>query len=699
MASHEHNSYVQDDPLAEFDFGDFGGLTGNDGDEFGSVDFSAYPPLDEAGNVTVFVPSNIDPMLQGSDPQQLDSNDGLTSDWPEYDTNLASNQNPIISDFPDDNQNVVGSSFDPSLLDSSTQAMAPLPASYTSGLSNQDQQLAMPAWDLETHIPSASAYQPLPAPPAVDRPLTKRKQDSRTTPYQPNNRRPTLPEDFIPHIDTQNPPRRESEVHDKKGCQDTTLASDYYYRINSLPPLKNFYGKGSDITYQGPEFHKKVEFTGAEFMRYLRTSQRTPVLIIQLQPQKCNHRYIRGGQSFKCRNKNCPDPKRTILKGHFRVCITEFYDSEGHWLNPFQSAAGYLHLYCLENMLNLGEIVANGSVSVCPEVRNFKHEPGNPMELSKTEQRTFQQWVGEFVPKWMDFHDKYTGARMPRDQWPALEVADEDRLYHRLTAAHLKKNPSTVKMAEKRRAKAGGKKITAHVDQVLGDVGKHVAAVKRRRDACAAGVNADESSSTRAGTAQPSTEAEPLGKRRRLTTDNHHSYNLRSASPRKSQQSHTSELQPNNQSNRPQDPLPINMDEVGDFEFEHVSPQQFDERLLEQLLGTDEADLFSDPLSGDSVVEQSIIVNADAVTVPVLTSPPRTRPSGGSSSVRNSPLMPKSPNDQNACVGKPHRSSSAASSRRSSKRISSRKSSLNKFYEKGNPNTEENSRAGAVSEP
>lgn len=679
MASQDDNYNGQDDHLADYGFDNFGDSTGNNGGEFEGVDFSSYPPLDEAGGVAGFVAPSIDPMSQSSGTN-LNASDGLMSDWPQYDMNLASNQDPIMPDFAGDNQIIVGSNIDPSLPGTNTQAMAPLPAGYAFDISGPNQQLAMPAWNSRAYFPSASAYQPPLVPTMADRQLTKRKQDSRTAPYQPTKRRPTMPENFIPHIDTQNPPRRESEVHDEKGCKDTTLASDYYYRINSLPPLKDFYGKGSDITYQGPEFHKKVEFTGAEFMRYLRTSQRGPVLIVQLQPQKCNHRYIRGGQSFKCRNKNCPDPKRTILKGHFRVCITEFYDSEGHWVNPFQSAAGYLHLYCLENMLNLSEIVADVPVAFCPEVRNFKHEPSNPMELSKSEQRTFQQWVDEFLHKWTIFRDQYTGAGIPRDQWPALEIADEDRLYRRLTAAHLKKNPGTVKMAEKRRAKAGGKKITAHVDQVLGDVGKHVAAVKRRRDACAAAIGGDEGSSTRAAAAQPSPEAEPSGKRRRLNTN--HSYNLRSASPRKSQAAQASQPQYNNQFNKFQDPLPINMDEVGDFEFENVPTQQFDEGLVDQFLGTGSADPFSAPLPGDSVVEQSIVVNTDAVTVPALTSPPRTRRSGAGSSARNSPLMPKSPGVQNAGVRKRRRSSSAASSRRSSKRLSSSgNSSLNKFLE------------------
>lgn len=702
--------YGQDDSQAAFDLESFGDLMGNSGNEFEGVDFSSYPPpeqfelganqpsadnavnFDLTGDVSgVTVSTNIDPVLRGCSAQH-DIMSQTVRNAPQFGMNLQSGEDPILFDTAGGISDVLGSAINPSLLGSSTQfnrvdhstaerptmmpnfqvnpALASQPPNYAFGAYGYNDQHAIPAWNSRPSVPSFSAYPPPPAPVMVTRKqnsqLMKRKQDSRITPYQPNKRRPTIPESFIPYIDVANPPRRESEVHDAKGTKDTTIANDYYYRIDSLPPLNDFFGKGSHIRYQGPEFHPKVEFTGAEFMKYLRTCPRKPVLIIQLQPQKCNHRYIRGGQSFKCRNKNCPDPRKTIWKGHFRVCITEFYDSEGHWVNPFQSAAGYLHLYCLENMVNLSEVVTDVPASVCPEVRNFKHEPNNPMQLSKLEQRTYQEWVDEFAPKWVDLRYQYTKAGIPRHQWPALEIADEDRLYRHLTAAHLQKNATTVRMAEKRRAKAGSKKITAHVDQLLGDVGKHVAAMKRRRDVHVADMKNNED---QVATGQHSPDREPSGKRRRLSvhttakqqhypdpgpsskrqclnSKSHHQYNLRSASPGKSRfnaslpqaQSMPFTLTPALM------PQPLQFDEGLFSDFGNMVSEVFDNAQTNAFFEMSGANPFPNPVlqevPGSSIVEQSIVVKtSSAVPVPPLGSPPRRRRRGVSnnSPVRKSP--------------------------------------------------------------
>lgn len=651
---------------------------------------------------------------------------------------LPSDVYPPVSEAASGATNVLTSNINPPLRDYSAQFANILSAGYHA-YGHNTQAAIPPAWDLGPVIPSSTIYPPPPPPGLVvqqrEPRSRKRKQDSidssqppNKRPYQPpSKRRPTMPDDFLPFIDIENPPRRESEVHDEKGSKDTTLASEYYYRINSLPPMKDFFKKGRDIHYQGPEFHRNVNFTGAEFMRYLCTSDRRPTLIIQLQPQKCNHRYIRGGQSFKCRNKDCPDPNKTIWKGHFRVCITEFYDSDGHWVNPFQSAAGYLHLYCLESMLNLSEVVHDVQVSVIAETRNFKHEPNNPMELSKLEQRTLQEWVEESVPKWVEYRDQQTRAGIPRQQWPALNVADDDRLWRHLTAAHLKKNRSTVKMAEKRRALAGGKKLAAHVDQMLGDVGKHVAVMKRRRDAYVGGVDGNEKSSTQG---QPERSPEPPGKRQRLYSQSR--YDLRSATPRRTgfetpSQPASSRILPAKQkeggptglliypplppplpqahlasssSVAPPEVPPFSEQDVADWMANYLAPPQFgnpqqlsnayinvsDAALLQQMFPTsplpnnndaypnvsDTASLerlFPTPppeIPGSAVVEQSIMVNTDdPVSVPALTSPPRSRRSARHSPRKLSVIAPKSPavaqRPSSPISARKTRSSSAAS--------------------------------------
>lgn len=575
--------YGQHDAQPAFELESFRDmLMDNGGNDFGGVDFSVYPPpeqfefgrtsapadndfkFDLTDNVSAVVrPENTGPVLRPySVPAlRLDIPPTFFGDTTSINPSLLGSRTQLgrVDHLAADRPAMSNFQVDP--------ALAPQPANnYAFGPCAYDGQHAIPASNPRPSVSSLSTY--LPPPPAPVRVArhrnpqpTRPKQDSRTMPPQPSKRRPTIPESFFPYLDVANPPQREGQVPDARGSKDTTIANGYYYRINSPAPLTGFFGKGSDIRYQGPEFHQKVEFTGAEFTKYLRTCPRNPVLVVQLQPQKCNHRYIRGGQSFKCRNKNCPDPNKTIWKGHFRVSITEFYDSEGHWLNPFQSAAGYLHLYCLETMVNLSEVVTDVPVSVCAEARDFQHEPGNPMRLSKQEQRTYQEWVGEFAPKWADYRFQHTRAGLPRDQWPALPVVDEDRLYRRLMETHLQKqNASTAKMAKKRRAKAGGNKITGHIDQLLGDVSKHVAVMKRRRDAHVKNDD-EEGTSTQAATGQHPPGGEPSGKRRRLSVDEGaeqprdlgpgpskkrqrlgggkpcHSYNLRSASPRKSRAS------------------------------------------------------------------------------------------------------------------------------------------------------------------
>lgn len=483
MASQNHQS-DQFRQLAEFHFENIDPLAPDGGDQFNDIDFVSFPlpefsqyeisslPVENSldpvtGDVSTVLDANPELTLSAPDSQ---FDDGYNYPLPEMPVTAPSSQIYPPREFLPDNSNVM-----------SNHALA---------VGRQDQQILVfsPRQDLTCSTP-ASYSQPRARQGyirAYDRqPIYH--QDHTSGRYRLTRHHPAVPQNFMPYIDVQHPPRRESEVHDVKGCKDTTIANDYYYRIKSLAPLKNMAVDQPDLIYQGPEFHPSVEFTGSSFLSYLRTSERTPVLIIQMQPQKRNHRYIRGGHSFKCRNKDCPDPRKTIWKGHFRVCITEFFDDEGLWVNPFQSAAGYLHLYCLENMLNLIELVVDNPVLVCPEVRNFQHEPDNPMELGKLEQRAYERWLHEIAPTWTRFRDKHLKRKTPRDQWPAFQLAEDDRLYHRLTAAHLKKNHATVEMAKKRRAQSGHTKLTAHVDQYMGDVGKHVAVMKRRRTAHTAG--------------------------------------------------------------------------------------------------------------------------------------------------------------------------------------------------------------------
>lgn len=292
--------------------------------------------------------------------------------------------------------------------------------------------------------------------------------------------RPPPPPELAPFLNSHHVPRNHGRVPDKRGCKDTTVANDFYYSTTELTDLW-LPTSGMTVSYSGAEFKPNLRFTTRQFLEYLRCASqrretsRRPVLRIQIQPSQYNHRYVRGGASFKCRFANCPDKRGTILKGQIRVCISEFNDEHGDWLNPYHSA-GYVHLYCLERSLNLIELFHDTpDVLILPEDRKFEHEPpnttsartNNPMALNDLELGIFNGWVEEAGERWETFTQQHPD---PRSRPPFL-LAEGDHLFHRLTKAHLQ-NPQIQKIQKRRKDEAGGKS-TAHLDQFLGDVSKY----------------------------------------------------------------------------------------------------------------------------------------------------------------------------------------------------------------------------------
>lgn len=297
--------------------------------------------------------------------------------------------------------------------------------------------------------------------------------------------RPSLPEDIAMFINPHHQPHNHGRVPDKRGNKDTTLANDYYYSISKLDGLE-LPRCNKTVSYSGVEFDAGLRFTGEEFLEYLHCASqrpnRQPILRIQIQPAQYNHRYIRAGQSFKCRFAGCPDKRGTILKGQARVCISEFEDHNGDWLNPFHNA-GYVHLFCLEQQINFIELCETPSLTVVAETRSLAHEPpakanirlNNPMSLNDVERSVADEWLSDIGIRWDAFRSFYPDPTVR----PTFELPQEDTLTYRLTKAHTDNN--VLQNIQQKRKREGGGRLTAHLDEFVGDVGKQVAMQKRMR--------------------------------------------------------------------------------------------------------------------------------------------------------------------------------------------------------------------------
>ncbi|KAI1422039.1 hypothetical protein F5Y12DRAFT_656822 [Xylaria sp. FL1777] len=83
-----------------------------------------------------------------------------------------------------------------------------------------------------------------------------------------------------------------------------------------------------------------------------------------------NSRYPRGGESTKCRFKNC-QYARTIALGEPWVILDERQNVNGEMIDPFHNA-GYVHLFCLEHHFDLIDLWHLIDVRI--DCRAFKRE-------------------------------------------------------------------------------------------------------------------------------------------------------------------------------------------------------------------------------------------------------------------------------------------------------------------------------------
>lgn len=309
---------------------------------------------------------------------------------------------------------------------------------------------------------------------------------SRNSQQKSHRGGPSLPGDLMPFLNPHHTPSNDGRVPDKRGNKDTTMANDYYYSIGKLDDLC-LPTCEKTVPYNGVEFDPNLSFTGEEFLEYLHCASqrpnRQPILRIQIQPAQYNHRYMRAGQSFKCRFRDCPDKRGTILKGQARVCISEFDDEHGNWLNPFHNA-GYVHLFCLERQTNFIELCDDfPGITVIPETRSLAHEPpattnmrvNNPMALNDVEQAVVAEWLMEIGSRWNNFKFLHPDQTLR----PKFELADEDTLRYRLTKAHM--DNRQLRSMQTKRKRDAGERVTAHLNEHVGDLSKQVALQKKMK--------------------------------------------------------------------------------------------------------------------------------------------------------------------------------------------------------------------------
>ncbi|KAK1831680.1 hypothetical protein QBC39DRAFT_433799 [Podospora conica] len=228
-------------------------------------------------------------------------------------------------------------------------------------------------------------------------------------------------------------------------------------------PLFDYY-KGGPELYPSKRFSKEELWTF--FIGAGRPVPRQGMTIwIQSTPSQVNDRYQAQSASSKCRYKDCPVPKGTILKGFYRVAMDEFADltTEGA-ADPFHNA-GYLHLYCFEQIFDLGLLLHTAHAfygfKVAADVRNHRYEDRNPMAIThhhKDLGAIFSQWKQSHQERacaiWPTARDPDSGGRQPR-----ANVHRRANLWYALTRAQLSLE---VKNRRPLREKRGGANLERH---------------------------------------------------------------------------------------------------------------------------------------------------------------------------------------------------------------------------------------------
>ncbi|KAI0971284.1 hypothetical protein F4678DRAFT_434345, partial [Xylaria arbuscula] len=130
-----------------------------------------------------------------------------------------------------------------------------------------------------------------------------------------------------------------------------------------------------------------------------------------------NSRYPRGGESTKCRFKDCRYG-RTIQLGDPWVVLDERQNVKGEMIDPFHNA-GYVHLYCLEYHFDLIDLWHLLDVRV--DCRKFKRESHPYFSLENKLpgiHKPFMEWYMATYEKWYEL--KVQGKKRVRDHETSL---------------------------------------------------------------------------------------------------------------------------------------------------------------------------------------------------------------------------------------------------------------------------------------
>jgi hypothetical protein len=173
-------------------------------------------------------------------------------------------------------------------------------------------------------------------------------------------------------------------------------------------------------------------------------------LWIQNHPADSKHRYASPGKSDKCRWSECPVKDGTIHKGFFRVAFDEFtaWYPSAEDLDPFM-CAGYVHLCCLEKMLDFPQLCRR--LNVIPDCRIMPKEPVNRMAVNR-DHKQLGLICNEFI------RDSISEQQQPVDA--NSEDWYQNTLCCRLTQYHISRQPQHI---QKIRTLRGGNNIDVHL--------------------------------------------------------------------------------------------------------------------------------------------------------------------------------------------------------------------------------------------
>jgi hypothetical protein len=174
-------------------------------------------------------------------------------------------------------------------------------------------------------------------------------------------------------------------------------------------------------------------------------------LWIQYTAADSNLRYPDPKQSNKCRFVDCAREGNGLYKGEPRICFDEqrFPDFP---TNPFHNA-GYVHLYCMEKLLDFPCLCRDFNVE--PDVRKL-NEPENRMSVNKTSNK-----MEKIIGDWIFYNSPYHEYEAPQGNRP--DDWAEGALHYAISEHHMNTQPGG---AQKTREKRGGNTI----DQYKGNL-------------------------------------------------------------------------------------------------------------------------------------------------------------------------------------------------------------------------------------